>query len=121
MYFWNKIAEERITQAMQEGEFDNLPGQGKPLKLEDETVGEEFRLAYKILRNAGYVAPEVELMQQINHAHDILHAAGDELARYKAVQRLNYLQMKLQFLRPRSSLLLAEKRYADRLAEKLTR
>jgi hypothetical protein len=119
MYFWNKIAEERIAQALQEGAFDNLPGQGKPLELEETcTVSDELKLAYKILRNAGYVAPEVELMKQINHAHDILRAAGDEPARYKAMQRLNYLQMKLQLMRPSSSLLLTEKRYADRLAQK---
>jgi hypothetical protein len=53
------IAEQRIREAARAGSFDNLPGAGKSLSLEDDShVPEELRMAYKILRNAGYVPEE---------------------------------------------------------------
>lgn len=45
-------AEEKITEAIERGEFDNLPGAGKPLNLEaDRLVPQEYRLAYRIMRD----------------------------------------------------------------------
>ena len=53
------LAEKRIAQAIERGEFDHLPGQGKPLDLEeDPMVPEDLRMAYRILRNAGYAPAE---------------------------------------------------------------
>ena len=96
MNFWEKLAEERIQQAAREGAFENLPGQCQPLALEEDShINPELRLAYKALSMAGYVAPEVELRREINHTHDLLRSAPDEKARYRALERLNYLQMKL--------------------------
>ncbi|TAK82914.1 MAG: DUF1992 domain-containing protein [Betaproteobacteria bacterium] len=55
------LAEQRIVEAVSRGELDNLPGAGKPLVLEDDPlVPEELRLAYRILKNAGFVPREVE-------------------------------------------------------------
>ena len=60
------IAERKIREAMARGEFDNLPGKGKPIVQEDLSgVPEELRMAYKILKNAGFVPPEVELSNEI--------------------------------------------------------
>jgi hypothetical protein len=60
------IAEERIRAAMERGEFDNLPGKGRPLNLDDlENVPLELRAAYTLLRNAGFAPPEVELRKEI--------------------------------------------------------
>ncbi len=49
------IAERKIEEAIERGEFDDLPGAGQPLDLEDldPSLPEELRLAYRILRNAG--------------------------------------------------------------------
>jgi hypothetical protein len=48
-----RVAEKRINEAIQRGEFDNLPGSGEPLNLEDDRqIPDDLRLAYKILRNA---------------------------------------------------------------------
>lgn len=50
------IAERRITEAMAEGLFDNLPGRGRPLALEDLShLAPEVRLAYTILKNSGFL------------------------------------------------------------------
>ena len=55
------IAKGRIAEATAQGEFDGLPGAGKPLDLEeDPLVPEEQRMAHQILRNAGFKPPEVE-------------------------------------------------------------
>ena len=55
------IAERKIAEAIANGDFDDLPGSGKPLELDDDSlVPEELRLAYRILRNAGFVPPEIE-------------------------------------------------------------
>ena len=86
------IAERRIEEAMQKGEFDNLPGQGKPLELEDlSTVPEELRMAYKILRNAGCLTPELEERKQINRVLDLLEGCEDEHERLAGIQKLRFL------------------------------
>jgi hypothetical protein len=55
------LAEQRLAEAVSRGELDDLPGAGKPLVLDDDPlVPEELRLAYRILKNAGFVPPEVE-------------------------------------------------------------
>ena len=55
------IAELKIAEAIANGDLDNLPGEGRPLELDDNSlVPEELRLAYRILKNAGFVPPEVE-------------------------------------------------------------
>jgi hypothetical protein len=55
------IAERKIAEAAAQGEFDCLPGAGKPLDLqEDPLVPEDQRMANRILRNAGFAPREVE-------------------------------------------------------------
>lgn len=58
------IAERRIAEAIANGDFDDLPGSGKPLELDDDSLlPEELRLAYRILKNAGFVPPEIESLK----------------------------------------------------------
>jgi hypothetical protein len=57
------IAEQRIAEAIANGELDDLPGAGRPLDLDDDAlIPEELRLAHRILKNAGYVPPELETL-----------------------------------------------------------
>ena len=52
------LVEQKLAEAVSRGEFDNLPGAGRPLDLDDDKlVPEELRIAYRILKNAGY-SPE---------------------------------------------------------------
>ncbi len=56
------IAEQRIEAAIEAGEFDNLPGAGLPLQLEDDSlIDPEWRLAHHLLRNAELAPAWVEL------------------------------------------------------------
>lgn len=50
------VAEQRIREAMERGDFDDLPGKGRPLNLdEDANVPDELKMAYKLLKNGGYL------------------------------------------------------------------
>lgn len=61
-----KNVEQEIREAMARGEFDNLPGKGKPIDLEGYfKTPENVRMAYHILKDAGYVPPELEMKKEI--------------------------------------------------------
>ena len=67
------IAEERIREAQRDGVFDDLPGKGGPLHLEDESgIPEELRMAYHVLKNAGMVPREVQERKEISNLADML-------------------------------------------------
>lgn len=61
------LVESRIRDAQARGEFDDLPGAGRPLPDEDLTgVPESLRVAFRILRNAGCVPPGVETLRDLD-------------------------------------------------------
>ncbi len=65
MWFLTQIAEKRIEEARDRGELDNLPGAGKPLCFDEDTlVPEHQRMAYRILKNSGYLPPELEMHRE---------------------------------------------------------
>jgi hypothetical protein len=97
-----KIIERRIMEAMEKGEFDNLPGKGQPLKLDDDAgVPPELRLAYKILKNSGCPPPEIQLKKEIMQIEDLLAGIDDELEKYRQIKKLNMLVTKLNAMRQR--------------------
>ncbi len=119
MICFQKIAERRILQAIREGAFDDLPGAGKPLKLEDDShLPEDLRIAYKILKNAGYVPREVALRKEIAKAEDLLDGMEDTKAKYSQIKKLNFLIMKLNTLRGTSANLEKAQRYEKKLVER---
>ncbi len=119
MICFQKIAERRILEAMREGAFDNLPGAGQPLKLEDDSrVPEDLRIAYKILKNAGYVPPEVVLKKEIAKTEDLLAGTEDTKEKYRQLKKLNFLIMKLNMLRGTSTSLEKAQRYEKELVER---
>ena len=66
MSIFARIAEAKIQDGIERGDFDGLPGRGKPLQLEDLShVPPHLRLGYKVLRNAGVAPPEVELRREV--------------------------------------------------------
>lgn len=57
--------DEQIQEAQTRGEFDNLPGAGKPLHLDENPFTGDKTLAYSLLKQNGYAPPEVELAKEI--------------------------------------------------------
>jgi len=115
-----KIVEQRIREAQEKGEFDNLPGQGKPLNLEDDRhIPEDLRLAYKILKNADCLPPEVEEKREIRQMEDLLAGVPDEKERYRLIKRINYRIMKLNMMGKKSPLLEEKQIYYRRVVDKI--
>jgi len=96
MFEFEKIVEQRIARAVNRGELKNLPGEGRPLELDDDAfVPAEMRLAYRILKNAGFVPEEVRLRRQIFDLEEALGEMPDEADKLRAVKRLDFLRAKL--------------------------
>ncbi len=120
MYSFHLIAEKRIKEAMQQGQFDNLPGKGKPLVFEDDSmIPEDLRMAYKILKNAGFIPPELQTEKEIRQAVDLLENLEDEKQRYRQVTKLNVLITKMNMMRKRPINLEANQVYYRKIVEKV--
>jgi hypothetical protein len=120
MDFFAKLADNRIREAMEAGDFDDLQGKGQPLNLEDDShIPPELRMAYKILKNADCLPPELALRQEVVQLQDLVAAMPDEAEKLKQMRRLNFLIMKLSMMRPVSNELLEHDLYTPKVLERL--
>jgi len=116
-----KLVEQRIQAAQKNGEFDNLEGSGKPIEyVDDSGVPEDLRMAYKMLKNADFAPPEIELKNQILKTEDMLGGMQDSKEKYKAIKKLNYLVTKLNCLR-RTPINMEEPQYSGRIIDRLSK
>ena len=114
------IAERRIQEAMERGEFDNLPGKGKPIVQEDlSAVPEELRMAYKVLKNAGCVPPEIELTNEVASLRRMILGMEESEEKTRKVRELNFKLMKLEMTRKRPLCLDLLPEYQEKLLDKL--
>jgi hypothetical protein len=113
---FEKIVEERILKAQKKGDFENLIGSGKPLKLnENYYIPEELRLAYKILKNADCLPPEIELKKEIKQTEDLLAGMQETCDKYRILKKLNFLIMKLNTMRDTSIMNEMPQHYMEKL------
>ena len=76
---WERIAENKIREAIQDGEFDNLPGSGKPIDLDEYfKLPADLRVAYSLLKSANCVPAEIELLNEIAALERQLSTASTE-------------------------------------------
>ena len=111
------LAERHIADAQARGDFDELPGSGAPLTLDDDAlVPEELRAAYRLLKNAGCLPPELEANAEMRELERLLRHAttGDE--RRSLLARLNFL---LSHRGARARQLQVDDDYYVRVAERL--
>jgi hypothetical protein len=95
-----KIAEQRIREAMERGEFDNLPFHGKAIRLDDLTgVPEQLRMGYKILKNAGVLPEEMQLKKEMVSLKNLLDACYDETEKHALQQKMNEKTLRYNMLR----------------------
>ncbi|HAO20598.1 MAG TPA: DUF1992 domain-containing protein [Desulfobacteraceae bacterium] len=115
---FEKIIEERIQKALRNGEFDNLPGAGKPLIIEDDRhIPEDLRLAYKVLKNADCLPPEIELKKEIQRTEDLLSGMSDTVEKYRVLKKLNFLIMKLNTMRTGSVVFDIPQHYMEKITD----
>ena len=116
---FERIAEQRILEAQRNGVFDNLPGKGKPLKLEDTSwVPDELRIAYHVLKNAHVLPPEAELLKDIHTLEDLLKHIEDEGERRALAKSIQSKIIRLDLLKRRSLDQQSLRRYGRKLVDK---
>ncbi len=116
----DQLVERRVQAAIARGEFDKLPGAGRPLVLDDDPlVPEELRVAYRILKNAGCVPPE---LSQVVNVNQLLGAVTrDELTeaeRSAADRRLRALLIQLELAGRPATAHCVWQRYSEALRER---
>lgn len=120
MSLFDSLAEQRILEAERRGEFADLPGAGRPLALEDDPlVPEEMRVAYRVLKNAGFVPPEVEEIRTLRELEACVATTEDEAARSRAVRKLQALSLRLAESRDRRRPLAIDARYRHKVLARL--
>ena len=120
MHFLDLIAEQKIAEAERNGALKNLPGSGSPLDLDDDPmIPEDLRMAYRILKNAGLVPPEVTMLREIGQLESLVRDGTDD-EQSSALRRLELLRLKLDAASPGRGAVLLHNQYRARLLERLT-
>ncbi len=117
---FEKIIESRIKKAQDEGAFENLPGSGLPLYLEDDRqIPEDLRMAHKILKNADCLPPEVQLRKEIRATEDLLTGMTDTMQKYRTIKKLNFLILRLNATRNANAAFDIPQRYYGEMVDRL--
>ena len=118
---FERIVEERIKAARKKGAFDNLEGTGRPLELFDDLhIPEDLRMAYKILKNADCLPPEIELKKEISRTEDLLAGMQDTEERYRTLKKINLLIMKLNVTRKGDARFDIPQKYSAAVVDRLS-
>jgi hypothetical protein len=116
-----RIAERRIAEAILNGEFDNLEGQGKPLVFEDDTwIPEDLRMAYRFLKNAGCIPPELEERNEVINMCALINTIDDDKERLRKIRQLNFMLLKLNLTRKKPLAFEDFPEYEEKLCSKFT-
>ena len=119
--FFN-LVEERIEQAIRDGEFDRLPGRGRPLQLEDLSgVPEELRAGYILLKTHGFVPPELEARREWLRLRDLLAACGETHDRPELERTTQRAWLRYRLMMEQAGFSPAWLDYQDALLDRLDR
>ncbi|SFQ95829.1 protein of unknown function [Desulfoscipio geothermicus DSM 3669] len=114
------IAENKIREAMQKGEFNNLEGKGKPLKPDDLSgVPENLRVPYKILKNAGMLPQELEMEKEIVSLRRLINCCYDKQEKDVLTKKLNEKTLRFNMLMEKRGRSLALNLYEDKIYKRL--
>jgi hypothetical protein len=98
-----KFIEEKIKQAIEEGEFDNLKGKGKPLNLDAYfNTPEDIRMGYTLLKNNEFVPEEIELLKEIGALREKIKACANEAEKQSLTKKLNEKNLALALILERN-------------------
>jgi hypothetical protein len=92
------LVEARIRKAMAEGEFDNLPGKGKPIDLSKYYgVPEHLRIAYHMMKGSGYIPEEVRLKKEMEILKEKIKQCKSEDEKHKFMKELTEISQQFHF------------------------
>lgn len=115
------IAEQKILKAMEERDLNSPRWKNKALPLKDDhLVPEDLKIAYKILKNSGYLPPEVEERKEIRRIEDLIASTEDEHERLKQMKKLNVLLLKVEEKRAFRSNIASQDDYYRKVVEKIS-
>jgi DnaJ homolog subfamily C member 28 len=82
---WESLVDQRIREGIEQGQFDNLSGRGRPIDLSENPFEDpDWRTAHRLLRNAGFAPAWIEERKDIE--------ADVEAARIKLVRAWTVLR-----------------------------
>ena len=119
-----RLAEQHIAEAEARGELSGLPGEGRPLALDDLSgVPRELRPGYIMLKNAGFVPPELHTRRLIREVQDLLDATAEhDLAEQRRLQgRLAVLLSRLEREHGRRIPLQVQAEYLNAICRRMDR
>ncbi len=99
---FDKIVEALIKEAQERGEFDNLPGKGRPIDLTAyfETP-EDIRVAQSVLKNAGLKSPEIQLLKEIAELKQVFAAIEDQKKKEEIQKQIQEKQIEFRIMMER--------------------
>jgi DnaJ family protein C protein 28 len=115
---WRDVIEEQIHAAQERGDFDNLPGEGKPLQLDENPYAGDRALAFHLLQQNGVLPQELDLGREVDVDEARAEALLGELRRER-----DWLLKRPAFSRARAQATYARlreeyaKRYEDALRQ----
>ncbi|MEJ2135584.1 MAG: DUF1992 domain-containing protein [Desulfofustis sp.] len=117
-----QIAEQRIAKAIEEGSLKIDGWKNRPLPLDDDSfVPDDLKMAYKILKNSGYVPPEVETRKEIQKLEDLIVKTEDSHQRVKQMKKLDLLMRKIDAQRSRPASIEHDDVYFRKIVERIDR
>lgn len=119
MWLLDQWAERHILDAQKKGEFENLPGSGETMILDDDShIPAELRAGYRLLKNAGCLPPELEQRKEAIQLLDLLKGIHRDDPQYQEVsRRLSLLELKLRQAGLSTDFIRSE--YAEKLLHKI--
>ncbi len=116
-----RIAERKIVEAMKTNNFTSEKWKNKPLPLDDDlNVPDDLKMAYKILKNSGYLPPEILEKKEVQRLEELIAATEDEHERLKQMKKLNVLLMKVDASRSTTSSIATQDDYYRKVVERIT-
>lgn len=120
MSIFSSIAEQRIREAIERGDLDDLSLKGRAIPPEDLShVPEELRMGYKVLKNAGYLPEELQLHQELVRLKDLLQSCEDPQEQRALRERITLRQLQFDQLMERNGGSLAVQEYRQALVARL--
>ena len=116
-----RIAEQKIAEAMKTKDFTSEKWKNKPLPLEnDSNVPDDLKMAYKILKNSGYLPPEIEEKKEVQRLEELIATTEDEHERLKQMKKLNVLLMKIDTKRSTPANIAQQDDYYRKVVERIS-
>ncbi len=113
-------AERHIQEALNKGELSSLKGEGQPLQLEDDSlVPPELKAGYRLLKNSGYLPPELQQRKDALTLSNMLQSLSTDDPNYSSISKqFALLELKLRQANVNTDFLHGN--YSNSISEKIT-